>query len=108
VVAVAAGERIEHRDAEGRLHRLDGPALIHANGSTKWYRHGRRHRQDAPACVYVNGTRKWYRDGLRHRDDGPAATYPDGRRIWFQDGVKVHQETAEPGRDASIRDGGRG
>ena len=104
----ADGDRIEHRDGEGRLHRLDGPALIHANGSVKWYRHGVRHREGAPACVYVNGTRKWYRDGLRHRDDGPAATYPDGRRIWFHDGVEVHRETAEPGAEASIRDGGEG
>jgi len=104
----ADGDRIEHRDGEGRLHRIDGPALIHANGSVKWYRHGVRHREGAPACVYVNGTRKWYRDGLRHRDDGPAATYPDGRRIWFHDGVEVHRETAEPGAEASVRDGGEG
>ena len=102
------GKRQEFRDAQGRLHREDGPALIHANGSVKWYRHGVRHRDDGPACVYVNGTRKWYRGGKRHRDDGPAATYPDGRRIWFDEGVKVHQEIAEPGREASIRDGDPG
>ena len=101
-------ERREHRDSEGRLHRTDGPALEHANGSVKWYRHGKRHRIGAPACVYVNGTRKWYEDGLRHRDDGPAATYPDGRRIWFDHGEKIYEERVEPGRDASIRDGGEG
>jgi hypothetical protein len=100
--------RREYRDSAGRLHREDGPALIHANGSVKWYRHGKRHRLGAPACVYVNGTRKWYRDGLRHRDGGPASTYPDGRRIWFENGVKVRQETVEAGRVASIRDGGEG
>jgi hypothetical protein len=102
------GERKEYRDAEGRLHREDGPALVHKNGSVKWYRHGRRHRLGAPACVYVNGTRKWYEDGLRHRDGGPAATYPDGRRIWFERGVEVRREQADPGREASIRDGGEG
>src|SRR5689334_3476395 len=99
------GERREHRDAQGRLHRADGPALIHANGSVKWYRHGVRHRDGAPACIYVNGTRKWYEDGVRHRDDGPAATYPDGRRIWIVDGEVVKRERAEAGREASIRDG---
>ena len=97
--------RREYRDSQGRLHRTDGPALIHANGSVKWYRHGVRHREDGPACIYVNGTRKWYRDGLRHRDDGPASTYPDGRRIWFEDGVRTRFEMVEPGRERSIRDG---
>jgi hypothetical protein len=79
------------RDDEGRLHREDGPAVIHANGSTKWYRHGVRHREGGPACEYANGTEKWYRNGLRHRDplEGPAASYPDGRRIYFIDGVRV-------------------
>ena len=71
-----------------------GPAIVHANGSEKWYVDGKRHREGAPACVYVNGTEKWYRHGLRHRDpdEGPAASYPDGRRIWFVDGVKVKSE----------------
>jgi glycine/D-amino acid oxidase-like deaminating enzyme len=87
----------------GKLHRDDGPAVVHANGSVKWYRHGRRHREGAPACVYVNGTEKWYRDGLRHRDDGPAATYPDERRIWFRDGVKVRQEPGRPSGQLASR-----
>jgi hypothetical protein len=98
-------QRREYRDSEGRLHRTGGPALIHANGSTKWYRHGVRHRAGGPACVYVNGTRKWYRDGRRHRDGGPAATYPDGRRIWFEDGVRTAFAIVEPGRENAIRDG---
>jgi hypothetical protein len=80
----------------GKLHRdpADGPAVVHANGSVKYYVDGVRHRDDGPACEYVNGTEKWYRHGLRHRDpkDGPAAIYPDGRRIWFVDGVKVKSE----------------
>ena len=99
------GARREYRDARGRLHRTDGPALIHANGSVKWYLHGKRHRIGGPACVYVNGTRKWYEDGKRHRYGGPAATYPDGRRIWFDHGRRVRVERAEAGREASIRDG---
>ena len=63
--------------------------MIHANGSTKWYRDGVRHREGAPACEYVNGTEKWYLNGLRHREDGPAAIYPDGRELWFIEGVRV-------------------
>src|SRR3712207_8996311 len=60
------------RSRHGNLHRDDGPAVLHANGSEKWYVDGVRHREGAPACVYVNGTEKWYRHGKRHRDDGPA------------------------------------
>jgi hypothetical protein len=57
---------IEWHDADGRLHRADGPARVFASGRQEWYRHGRR-----------------------HRDDGPAASYPDGRRIWFENGERI-------------------
>lgn len=80
----------------GALHRENGPAVIHANGSVKYYVDGVRHREDGPACVYVNGTEKWYREGKRHREDGPAAVYPDGRRVWFIEGEKIREERAAP------------
>jgi hypothetical protein len=68
---------IEWRDAEGRLHRDDGPARMFPSGREKWYRHG-----------------------LRHPDGGPAAIYPDGRRKWFVDGVKVKEDRVAPGSPA--------
>ncbi|HSD24214.1 MAG TPA: hypothetical protein VLB79_07795 [Solirubrobacterales bacterium] len=43
-----------------KVIRGDGVAIVHANGSEKWYVDGKRHREGAPACVYVNGTEKWY------------------------------------------------
>jgi hypothetical protein len=61
---ISADGTIEWRDAEGRQ---DGSAVVHANGSVKYYLDGVRHREGGPACVYVNGTEKWYREGLRHR-----------------------------------------
>jgi hypothetical protein len=90
--------------SEGRLHRVDGPALIHANGTSYWYRHGRKHRDDGPAVEYPSGQKEWYRDGMlyhletpdhahcwyqdgrRHRVDGPAVVRPDGERRWFLNG----------------------
>lgn len=30
-------ERVEHRDAEGRLHRDDGPAVEYADGDCEWW-----------------------------------------------------------------------
>ena len=39
---------------QGKLHRLDGPAVIYKNGSKAWYQYGKRHRKDGPA-VFAQG-----------------------------------------------------
>lgn len=44
------------KNKSGKLHREDGPALIHPNGSSFWYKDGYLHRLDGPAVVY-NGSR---------------------------------------------------
>lgn len=36
---------------EGRLHRLDGPASIHPDGSEFYYQNGKLHRLDGPASI---------------------------------------------------------
>jgi hypothetical protein len=76
------------RDANGYLHRDDGPAVIHADGGKSWYQHSHWHRDDGPAVIYANGTKVWYQHGNRHRDDGPAIEWPDGGKSWFQHGVR--------------------
>lgn len=81
----------EWLDANGELHREDGPAVIHPNGAQEWYRHGELHRVDGPAVIHPNGTQEWYRHNQLHRDDGPAITYPDGARDWYFLG-KLHRE----------------
>ena len=47
----------------GRLHRYDGPAVIHSNGDTEWFQYGKRHRLNGPAVVMVKrwrtSQRKW-------------------------------------------------
>tara|TARA_S200002703_G_scaffold159297_1_gene172263 strand:- start:1927 stop:2322 length:396 start_codon:yes stop_codon:yes gene_type:complete len=92
---------IKHFNDAGELHRLDGPAIIKANGDYIWmlnnvphrdsggpavkrkeargiykvyYRHGKVHRDDGPAVIKPNGIRVWYTDGKRNRLDGPAYT----------------------------------
>lgn len=52
-----------HLDGDGRLHRLDGPAIEWANGDYYWYKDGKLHRTDGPAiktgdmvCWYFNDT----------------------------------------------------
>jgi hypothetical protein len=45
-------------------HRLNGPAIIRANGDQLWYKMGLIHRDgDLPAVDLVNGTKKWFVDG---------------------------------------------
>jgi hypothetical protein len=90
------------RDAEGRLHREDGPAwacwLTHPNGvrytEEKWYRHGVLHRMGAPAriktCRGEIYAASWWLDGQLHRNDGPAKTGQYGD-CWFRHG-KPHRD----------------
>ncbi len=33
----------EHRNEKGELHRVDGPAVVHADGSCEWWVEGKRH-----------------------------------------------------------------
>ena len=44
----------------GKLHRLDGPAVKYFNGDKYWYKEGNRHRLDGPAIECSNGTKIWY------------------------------------------------
>ena len=68
----------EWRDSYGRLHRLDGPAVIYANGTRMWYIDGDLHRSDGPAVEWADGDREWYVHGELSRDDGPAITNRTG------------------------------
>jgi hypothetical protein len=43
----------------GKLHRVDGPAIEWAKGSKSWYLHGKRHRVDGPAIEYADGDKGW-------------------------------------------------
>ncbi len=75
-----------------RLHRdYDRPAVVHAGGTTQWYRKGFRHRDDdKPSLIYNNGDKEWWLDGRRHRDsDRPAVIYKSGRKEWWINGVMI-------------------
>lgn len=73
----------------GELHRVDGPALIHSNGTQEWWLHGQRHRDgDLPAIIHRNGDKVWYKNGLCHRDKGPAVVLKDGTQFWYHNGIR--------------------
>jgi len=67
----------------GKLHRLDGPAVEYASGTKKWYLNDELHRLDGPAIEYIDGTKCWYLNDKRHRLDGPAIEYIDGTKCWY-------------------------
>jgi hypothetical protein len=55
-------------DAEGKLHREDGPAIEGWDGSNYWYHHGVFHRENGPAVEYISGNKllhvkRWYYRG---------------------------------------------
>jgi hypothetical protein len=67
----------------GKLHREDGPAIIHPDGTQEWWLNGKLHREDGPAVIDPDGTQYWYLNGKSHREDGPTVIYPDGRQEWY-------------------------
>lgn len=76
---------------DGKLHRIDGPAIEWSNGDRFWFIKGRRHRTDGPAVEYANGTKEWYKRGKLHRTNGPAKECADGTKMWYING-KLHRE----------------
>jgi hypothetical protein len=52
----------------GKLHRLDGPAVEWANGDKKWYQNGKLHRLDGPAVECANGHKEWWIEGKRYTE----------------------------------------
>ena len=89
------GPAVEHTNGtkdwylNGKLHREDGPAIERASGHKEWYINGELHREDGPAVVYASGTKAWYLNGKRHREDGPAVVWADGYKEWYINGEQL-------------------
>ena len=83
---------IKYRNAEGKFHRTDGPAIEFADGTKSWFVEGRLHRTDGPAVKHANGSEYWYIDDRLHRTDGPAIEYADGDKHWFIYGTEYSLE----------------
>jgi len=74
----------------GKLHRVDAPAVEYASDNKFWYRNGKIHRDDGPAVEWANGDKEWFRNGKRHREDGPAVECADGRKYWYREGKRLN------------------
>ena len=80
------------RNANSELHRLDGPAIVWADGSKEWYVDGIQHRLDGPAIEWTNGEKRWYVNGKKHRLDGPAAEWANGNKAWWINGKQYTEK----------------
>ena len=69
-----------------KLHREDGPAVEHTDGTKFWYLNGNRHRTDGPAVECV-GNKYWYLNDNLHREDGPAIEWAAGTKCWYLGGA---------------------
>jgi len=77
----------------GRLHNTDGPAIIHKDGSKKyWYINGLLHREDGPAIEWTSKYKAWYLNGMIHREDGPAIEYSNGDKEWYLDDIQYTEK----------------
>src|ERR1035437_7760773 len=70
-------------EADGALHREDGPAVERPDGYTASYQNGEPHRIGGPAVIGADGHTSWYVKGELHREDGPAVEYLNGSRRWY-------------------------
>jgi len=82
----------------GKLHRIDGPAVEYYNGAKFWYLNGKYHRTDVdemgvslPAIEFANGDKSWYLNDKRHRTDGPALEYANGETQYFINNKHIPQ-----------------
>ena len=66
----------------GLLHREDGPAIEHKDGTKEYFINGKRHRQDGPAVIDFDGNEMYWVNGLLHREGGPAINKRDTKEYY--------------------------
>ena len=71
---------------DGKLHRVEGPAIVYTSGTQEWYQNGKLHRIGGPAAEWMDGTQWWCQNGELHREDGPAIENADGSVLWYLHG----------------------
>ena len=52
-------------------------------GTKQWYLNGKWHRMDGPAIEHADSSKEWFLNGERHRTDGPAVEDADGYKVWW-------------------------
>jgi hypothetical protein len=86
----------------GRLHREDGPAVIHTDGNQTWYLNGRLHREDGPAYVGYDGTEYWCKNGKFNREDGPAIICHNGTQDWYLNDKNITKDVTNWANERNV------
>ena len=76
----------------GKIHRVNGPAVEFADGTREWWSNGKIHRVNGPAIEFADGTKHWYINGEIHREDGPAVEIAVGNKYWWLNGLPKSEE----------------
>lgn len=104
VVCHSLADKMVWEKTNGKLHREDGPAVIHNNPKKAlgWYLNGQRlglekwgQKTKFTGCIDCVHFKLWLQDGLIHRLNGPAIEAINGREEWYIRGVK-HREKDQP------------
>ena len=82
-------DRVEWRNSEDKLHRINGPAIIWNTGRREWLRDGELHRLNGPAIEENDGHQEWYRFGKLDCEFGSAIRYADGSEDYYLYGVHL-------------------
>jgi len=62
---------------------------------TEWYQNGKLHRIDKPAIEYKNGSKFWYQNGEKHRTDGPAVEFSSGNVEYWENGKEIQKHNTK-------------
>lgn len=78
-----------YRNADGKYHRLYGPAIICEDYAIElWYKDGVFHREDGPAVTHKD-TSYWVFNGLLHCLSGPAVISPVLPKTYWINGQQL-------------------
>ena len=77
---------------KGKLHNMQGPAIVKSDGGREWWLNGYRQPLVTPNVIKGDGTKEWHKQGgtehgdhRLHRTDGPAVVRPED--VAFEKGL---------------------
>ena len=77
------------------------------DGTIKFLQQGKLHRLDGPAIEYLDGHKEWWLNGKLHRLDGPAIEFIDGHTAYVIEGTHFNKasfiKATQPVKELSIQ-----
>jgi hypothetical protein len=84
-LTVETGKRgtATYRNASGRLHNPNGPAMVGEDGHKEYWINNKLHNPNGPAIVYADDHKEYWVNGKLHNPNGPAIVYADGHKEYW-------------------------